>query len=159
MPGVTDRSGQRLIRSAQATPAGWVEDRPGVSYSLVHVDIHQGLWVTKVKFKPGAVVPMHLHTGPVIGYTVRGSWGYPSDDALFQAGDYCLEVAGTYHQVEVPTTNVDDTEAIFLLWGALIIFKPGSREIIEYTDAATVEDEYLTLCKKQNVSPAQYIKI
>ena len=149
----------RIIRHATSLPAGWIQDRPGVKYSLVHVDVNQGLWVTKVQFDPGAVVPMHLHTGPVIGFTLQGAWGYPAEGVLFRSGDYCLEIAGTYHQVEVPGSNDCITEAIFLLWGALIIVEEKSRRIIEYTDAATVESEYLNHCKNQNVEPAAYIKI
>lgn len=149
----------RLIRHAASTPPGWVVDRPGVEYSLVHVDVNQGLWVTKVRFQPGAVIPNHLHTGPVIGYTIKGSWGYPSEEALFSEGDYCLEVAGTFHQVEVAVSNPGETEAIFLIWGALIIIDDATNKIIEYTDAANVEGQYLALCKEQSVKPAPYLKV
>lgn len=151
---------QRIVSKSGAIHDGWVFDRPGVEYSLVHVDKSQGLWVTKVRFQTGAKIPRHLHTGAVIGYTTRGCWGYPEENVQFEIGDYCFEPPGTFHEIEVYGSSSEITEAIFIMWGAIINFDIGDREkVTGYSDANTIEDEYLELCKKQKVTPTKYIQM
>jgi len=146
------------VENVKSINDGWVSEKPGIKYSLVHIDKSQGLWVTKVRFDAGVVIPAHLHTGQVIGFTTAGKWGYPKDNIFFTEGDYCYEPAGTFHEVEIPKDNKVITEAIFLLWGALITFEDNSSTIIkEYSDATTIENEYITLCKEHNVQPTDYI--
>lgn len=149
----------RTIHSTSALDDGWVKDNPGVEYSLLHVDKPQGLWVTRTRFSPGVLMPYHLHTGLVIGLTTRGCWGYPENERWFTTGEYCVEPAGTYHEVKVPDTNQEITEVVFLMWGALITFSNDGKTIEEYTDASTIENEYLNLCAQQNIQPTKYIKI
>ena len=151
---------KRIVSKAGAIHDGWVLDRPGVEYSLVHVDKSQGLWVTKVRFQAGAKIPSHLHTGAVIGYTTRGAWGYPEDNVRFEVGDYCFEPPGTFHEIEVFGSKTEVTEAIFIMWGAILSFDIEDRQkVTGYSDANTIVDEYLDLCRDQNITPTEFIEM
>ena len=97
-----DTKSFRIVQKASSIDDGWVTDKAGAQYTLVHVDKSHGMWVFKSKFEAGLSLPNHLHTGPVIGYTTRGCWGYPTEEVFFERGDYCFEPAGTYHEIEVP---------------------------------------------------------
>ena len=82
-----------ILRHAEDLP--WVDLGDGSILQLLQVDIDQGLWVIRTKFKPGMTVQTHKHTGAVYAFTMSGSWKYleyPDDVNL--PGSYLFEPAG-----------------------------------------------------------------
>ena len=49
---------------------------PGVDVQPLFLDPHNGVWVLRVIFHPGVVLPTHYHTGTVHLWTLSGRWNY-----------------------------------------------------------------------------------
>lgn len=78
-------------------PAGleWVEVVPGaVEFASSHGDWTQGAHGKFVRFRPGAIAPMHRHTGDYHGVVISGTVTNP-----FQDGETVEMGPGTYWYV------------------------------------------------------------
>ena len=74
----------------------WLEAGDGVALQLLHVDLNQGLWISKTRLRPGYTVATHYHTGLVFAVTLQGSWHYrESPEAVNRPGSYLFEPAGS----------------------------------------------------------------
>jgi hypothetical protein len=49
---------------------------PGINFQPLFLDPEIGVWSVLGTFAPGAELPIHLHTGGVHGYTLKGKWIY-----------------------------------------------------------------------------------
>jgi quercetin dioxygenase-like cupin family protein len=124
----------------------FVEFIPGMDIQVPHVNIDSGLWVIRIRFAPGIVLPKHLHTGEVFAFTLSGSWKYLEYDAVNTAGSYLYEPAGSVHTLHVPETNRDVTDVWFAIQGAnLNLDADGKVESV--WDATFVLNTYLALCE------------
>ena len=112
---------------------------PGISFKPLFLDPENGLWTVLAVFAPGISMPMHLHTGWVHGYTLKGSWLYTEyPDQVQTAGSYLYEPACSMHTFEVPETNTEDTVVLFFISGANVGFtEDGQFDSI--LDAITVQ--------------------
>ena len=45
----------------------------GSELQLLHVDLNQGLWISKTRFEPGVEIAKDFHTGFVFAVTLKGS--------------------------------------------------------------------------------------
>jgi len=123
----------------------------GSLLQLLQVDIDQGLWVIRNKFKPGMSVQRHKHTGPVHAFTQAGSWKYLEYPEVNVAGSYLFEPAGSIHTLTVPETNEVDTDVWFAIWGAnLNLDADGNVEMV--IDAGVVRDFYFGMCEAQGLA-------
>ena len=52
----------------------WMEIGGGAGLQMLHVDLNQGLWISKTRLPPGFQVATHFHTGLVFAVTLKGSW-------------------------------------------------------------------------------------
>ena len=124
----------------------WVDSLVGFDLKVVQVRISEGLWVVRNRFRPGARIQRHKHTGPVLAFTLSGSWKYEEYPEVNRAGSFLYEPAGSIHTLIVPEDNTEDTDVWFAVWGAnLNLDADGNVESV--FDAQFVLDGYLGLCE------------
>jgi quercetin dioxygenase-like cupin family protein len=118
----------------------------GTELQVLQVDLSQGLWITRVRFKPGTVIQTHYHTGHVFAVTESGSWYYKEyPETVNTAGSYLYEPAGSIHTLTVPEQD-EVTQVWFAIYGANVnVNAEGQVEGI--VDAATILNAYRALCE------------
>ncbi|WP_295800004.1 2,4'-dihydroxyacetophenone dioxygenase family protein [uncultured Microbulbifer sp.] len=130
---------------------------PGVHVMPCFLDTENGVWVLRVQFEPGTVLPRHFHTGCVHLYTISGSWHYTEyPDQPQTAGSYLYEPGGSVHQFQVPETNTEITDTFMAVFGANINFDEND-EFMNVMDAGWIETIMLEAAKAQGIVP-RYIK-
>ena len=137
----------------------WVEVVPGAEIQLLHVDLAQGLWVSRNRFQPGLEVDRHYHTGSVFGVTHSGSWFYKEyPEVVNRAGSYLLEPAGSVHTLVVPATNTEPTIVWFAIYGANVNVDAAGN-VTALVDARMVLDGYRAYCAATGQSCEKLIVI
>ncbi|WP_024792861.1 2,4'-dihydroxyacetophenone dioxygenase family protein [Tomitella biformata] len=123
---------------------------PGLSIQLFIADVEAGMFVVKTRFQPGTVIPTHLHTGAVHGFTESGSWHYREygAESLNVAGSYIYEPPGSTHTLEVASDITEVTDAIFIIHGALVNLDE-SGNLLNTVDAGAARDLYFGLLEEQ----------
>ena len=126
---------------------------------LLQVDLANGVWVIRNKFRPGTTVQTHKHTGHVYAFTQTGSWHYlESPEAVNVAGSYLYEPAGSVHTLHVPESNDGDTDVWFTIHGAnLNLDADGNVEMV--IDAHMILPFYLAMCAEQGVTEPPVVVI
>jgi len=131
----------------------------GSTLQLLQVDLNQGLWVVRTRFKPGYAVETHYHTGPVFAVTFSGCWYYKEyPDFKNTAGSYLYEPAHSVHTLTVPESNETDTDIWFAIYGANVNLDAGGN-VTSVLDAATILSAYRGLCAAQGLSADKVIVI
>ena len=134
------------------TDCPWVDSFMGFDLKVVQIDAAQGLWVVRNRFRPGARIQTHRHTGPVYAFTLSGSWKYEEYPEVNRAGSFLFEPAGSVHTLIVPDDNTEVTDVWFAVWGAnLNLDATGAVESVY--DAQVVLDGYLGLCEAAGLAP------
>lgn len=130
---------------------------PGVDAQPLMLDPVQGVWVLRVIFHPGAILPKHYHTGTVHFFTLRGRWNYAEYPGQPQtAGSYLFEPGGSVHQFTVPADNTELTEGLMVVTGANINFDQEGN-YISTMDASDIMVMFDNLVKERGLDPAKYI--
>jgi quercetin dioxygenase-like cupin family protein len=89
----------------------WMEIGGGSALQMLHVDLNQGLWISKTRLPPGTRVPTHFHTGLVFAVTLQGSWHYlESPEAVNRPGSYLFEPAGSRHTLVTPADATEEAQ-------------------------------------------------
>lgn len=127
----------------------FVDIGDGATLQLLQVDLANGVWVIRSRFRPGYSVQTHKHTGAVYAFTQRGSWPYlESPDQVNTAGSYLYEPAGSVHTLHVPASNDDVTDVWFTIFGAnLNLDADGNVETV--IDAHGMYEVYRILAAEQ----------
>jgi quercetin dioxygenase-like cupin family protein len=76
-------SKQLLTANIKRDSVPWIPFTPyseEVEMKYFKLDPVQGKIVLGMRFPPGLQLPTHYHTGPVIGYTMKGAWRYLEHD-------------------------------------------------------------------------------
>ena len=138
-----------ILRGEDELP--FVDLGDGSTLQLLQVDVDQGLWVIRTKFRPGMTVDTHKHTGTVHAFTLSGSWKYLEyPDDVNVAGSYLFEPAGSIHTLHVPETNAGITDVFFAIHGAnLNLDAEGNVESVY--DASSILQAYMFLCEAQGI--------
>lgn len=131
---------------------------PGLSIQLLVADVEGGFMVARTRFAPGTVLPTHLHTGAVHGYTTKGSWYYREygAESLNVAGTYIYEPAGSTHTLEAPASNTEDTEALFIIHGAFINYD-ADGDFVGHMDAAVTRAAYVQVLEAQGDTVPDFV--
>jgi len=141
-----DLSGIPVAQHVDDEDCPWVDSYMGFDLKVVQIDVAQGLWVVRNRFRPGVVIQTHQHTGPVYAFTLSGSWKYAEYPEVNRAGSFLFEPGGSTHTLVVPEDNTEDTDVWFAVWGAnLNLDADGNIESIY--DARIILDGYLALCE------------
>ena len=133
----------------------FVDIGDGSSIQLLHVDLTQGLWVVRTRFKPDYKVDTHYHTGTVMAITLEGSWYYAEyPETLNTKGSYLFEPAHSVHTLIVS----EEADVFFAINGANInMDKDGN--ILSVVDASFILNSYRMLCSMQGLSTEKLIVI
>lgn len=111
---------------------------PGVHFKPLRIDLESGHWIVLAVFAPGAVVPLHYHTGIAEAYTIQGSWHYREyPDQPQTAGSYLYEPAGSVHTFICPESNTEDTIAFIRVEGGNVNFTEDGQ-FHSILDATTI---------------------
>lgn len=126
----------------------WVKN-PAVNAQmrLLQVDDDANLYVTHGRLPAGLRVGTHRHTGPVLGFTLSGSWGYVENDFLNRAGSYLYEPVGSVHTLYVPDDNAEVTETLFAIYGDVEYLDPDGN-VLFVSNARRNLDLYYEACEE-----------
>jgi len=135
-PAVTE------TRHIGADELPWVEVGEGMFAQLLHVDLHQGLWIVKARWTPGTVLCPHYHSGPVYGVTLKGHWYYAeTPEAINGPGSYIFEPAGSVHTLVVPEQD-EMAEAWFAIYGCNVDLESDGKGIMGINSATVILERY-----------------
>lgn len=130
----------------------WMEIGGGAGLQLLHVDLNQGLWISKTRLPPGYQVAPHYHTGLVFAVTLQGTWYYlESPEAVNRPGSYLFEPAGSRHTLVTPADATEDMITWFAIYGANINLDAGGN-VTSIVDAKSVLDLYRGYCAALGLS-------
>jgi quercetin dioxygenase-like cupin family protein len=143
VPTVSDQ--ETLHVGADELP--WMEAGDGSALQLLHVDLGQGLWISKTRVPPGYRVPKHFHTGLVFAVTLQGRWFYAeTPEAVNSPGSYLFEPAGSLHTLCTPDDQEGNTIAWFAIYGANINVD-DEHKITSVIDARAALEIYRGYCE------------
>ena len=135
----------------------WLEAGDGSALQLLHVDLNQGLWISKTRLPPGYRVQTHYHTGLVFAVTLKGSWHYlESPEAVNRPGSYLFEPAASRHTLVTPADNDGDMVTWFAIYGANINLDEAGN-VTSIVDARSVLDLYRGYCDALDLDCAKLI--
>lgn len=131
----------------------WVDDWLGVAgirMKVLLADVEGGVFVVRVGFAPGMQLPKHLHTGAVHAYTFAGEWAYLEypDSPPNRAGSYLYEPPGSTHTLKVADDITEETDALFVVHGAMVLYDEANA-VIDVIDAASHKRDYLAMAREQ----------
>lgn len=130
---------------------------PGVDVQPLYLDPNQGIWVLRVVFQPGVILPKHYHTGTVHLFTLSGRWNYVEyPDQPQTAGSYLFEPGGSIHQFMVPEDVTEPTDTLMVVHGANINFDQDGN-YLNTMDASDIMVLIDNLVKERGMEPARYI--
>jgi anti-sigma factor ChrR (cupin superfamily) len=73
---------------------------PGIEHKVLYDDKASGMSALLVKLAPGAVVPLHEHTGVEMTYVLEGT--LEDDEGVCTAGNFVWRPAGNTHEAVAP---------------------------------------------------------
>ena len=157
LPCVAARHGELLTVNEKNIPRIENALGPGVHFKPLRLDLEAGCWVVLAFMSPGAVVPLHYHTGIAEVYTLAGSWHYLEHPNQMQtAGSYLYEPGGSVHTFVCPNTNTEDTVLLVRVEGANINFTE-SGQFHSILDATLIQHLTLGLSQAQDLGSFDYI--
>lgn len=137
----------------------WAEAGDGSAIQLLHVDLHQGLWISKTRLPPGYRVATHYHTGLVFAVTLQGRWYYEeTPHAINQPGSYLFEPAGSRHTLLTPADLEGNMVTWFAIYGANVNLDP-SGAVVSILDARSVLELYRGYCEALGLDYSKLIVI
>ena len=144
---MTATAPRAILRDEEALPfVAFGEER---DLQLLQVDVPSGLWVVRMRFRPGVTVQTHRHTGEVFAFTIAGRWYYLEyPDDVNRPGSYLFEPAGSTHTLHVPADSPDGADVWFAVRGANLNLD-GAGNVESVLDAGTVLEAYREQCRAQ----------
>ena len=148
-----DRESMPVALNVHDEQIPWAENWlgiAGIGMKVLVADVEGGFFVVRVRFAPGVQLPTHLHTGAVHAYTFSGEWSYLEypDSPPNRAGSYLYEPPGSTHTLKVTDGNTEDTEALFVVGGAMVLYD-GDEAVMDVIDAATHKRDYFACLRTQ----------
>ncbi|HZA08974.1 2,4'-dihydroxyacetophenone dioxygenase family protein [Mycobacterium sp.] len=150
---------QRELLTVNETNIPTVRDAlgPGVHFQPLRLDIENGVWVVRATLEPGAVLPLHYHTGVAEVFTLSGRWHYREyPDQPQTAGSYLYEPGSSVHTFITPADNTEDTVILVRVIGANINFTEDGQ-FHSILDAALLRHLTDTLSGEQHLGKINYI--
>ena len=130
---------------------------PGIDFQPLLLDPEIGVWSVIGTFAPGSELPIHLHTGPVHGYTLKGEWIYKEyPDQPLTEGSYLYEPASSVHTFAVPETATEPIVVLFIVSGANVSFN-DEGQFHSVLDAVTVQHLVKQCAEAQGLGPVNYL--
>ena len=123
----------------------WVTIGEGIRLRLLHARPEEDFIVQHIEAMPFAKTPLHRHTGPVFGFTLKGAWGH-DESYGYEPGTYIYETPGVVHRF---LNGPGVTEAVFVVHGPVEHVDPVSGEVVSRATAGSFVEAYLALCAKE----------
>ena len=73
---------------------------PGIEHKVLYSDPATGLSTLLFRLAPGAVVPLHEHTGVEMTYVIEGS--LEDEEGICTAGNFVWRPTGSTHEARAP---------------------------------------------------------
>src|SRR5207249_2557420 len=121
----------------------YVTFRSGVKTRILHASADAEFVVTQGLSPAGTVSELHRHSGPVFGWTNRGSWGH---DLNFEytPGTYIYEIPMAPHRFYGGPEEID---AIFVTFGSFESLDEETGEVIGVATNADLVRGYFEACE------------
>jgi quercetin dioxygenase-like cupin family protein len=105
----------------------WVPEPefPDVFWRPLMFDIANGNHVEIMKVRKGGRLGRHLHTTPVHGFVLSGSWHYLEHDWVAEKGAYVFEPAGEAHTLHCDAG--EEMVTLFFINGPIIYLHDDDR--------------------------------
>lgn len=120
----------------------WVPQAPNIWFRPLMLNRHQGQWCNLLRVRRSGVLSRHLHTNPVHGFVIKGSWFYPEHDWIATAGSYVFEPPGEIHTLTVPD-DCEEMITFFNITGCMLYLDADNRQV-GFEDVFTKID----MCRK-----------
>jgi anti-sigma factor ChrR (cupin superfamily) len=100
---------QRLLAPEPSPPSCYVDVAgmpwetskfPGISHKVLFTDPASGMSTLLFRLEPGAIVPLHEHTGVEMTYVLEGS--LEDAEGCCTAGNFVWRPAGNTHEARAP---------------------------------------------------------
>jgi anti-sigma factor ChrR (cupin superfamily) len=104
---------KRLLSDAPSPPSTYVDvvnmpwetsKFPGIEHKVLYTDQATGMSALLFRLAPGAVVPLHEHTGVELTYVLEGS--LEDDEGACTTGNFVWRPAGNTHVARAPNGAV-----------------------------------------------------
>lgn len=104
---------KRLLTDAPSPPSTYLDvvnmpweisKFPGIEHKVLYTDPASGMSTLLFRLAPGAVVPLHEHTGVELTYVLEGS--LEDDEGACTAGNFVWRPAGNTHVARAPNGAV-----------------------------------------------------
>jgi hypothetical protein len=136
-------------RVAEHGALPWIPLAAGKSFKPLRFMSDNRGFVELLRLEPGAVIPVHRHTGEVHAFNLEGTRELCTGE-LIGPGDYVYEPAG----------NIDAWKAVgevplvvfVVVMGAVEYLGPGDSVTARYT-AETLRTEYHRYCAEKSIEP------
>src|SRR5579875_3665731 len=79
----------------------WIPYENGTFNKFVMFDLARNHFAVILRCEPGSGIAYHYHTGPVLGYTLRGRWKYREHDWTAGPGTVVYEPCAEAHTLQV----------------------------------------------------------
>jgi 2,4'-dihydroxyacetophenone dioxygenase len=126
----------------------WVPLGPGIAFKPLRFYDDDSGYQLLLRVEPGAVVPLHRHTGEVHAFNISGTREINDTGQLVTAGMYLYE----------PVGNIDSWRAIgtepciiHIATTGRIEYLDANGAVARYTDAGTARSEYQAWCQANDV--------
>ena len=100
---------QRLLAREPSPPSHYVDvvnapwqrsEFPGIQHKLLYKDPVSGMSTLLFRLEPGAVVPLHEHTGVELTYVLEGT--LEDEEGVCSVGNFVWRPAGNTHEARAP---------------------------------------------------------
>lgn len=134
--------------SDEYSPWMFVEGSEGMWARYLWFDVRLGQWGAMVRSDGPGVLGRHRHRSNVLGYTVKGTWGYEEYDWEAGAGDVVQESPGVIHTLR--SNNPEGFETFFVLNGCIEWFD-DAENVVLVEDVFYNIHRYEQYCKQNGI--------
>jgi anti-sigma factor ChrR (cupin superfamily) len=109
MPEGMMKARKRLLADEASPPSCYVDvvnapwetsKFPGIEHKVLYSDPNTGMATLLFRLQPGAVVPLHEHTGVEMTYVLEGS--LEDEEGVCTTGNFVWRPAGNTHEARAP---------------------------------------------------------
>ncbi|WP_431026922.1 2,4'-dihydroxyacetophenone dioxygenase family protein [Lysinibacillus sp. LZ02] len=122
----------------------------GTEVKLCKVNAITGQFIAIMKAPPGIALPVHVHHGIVIVYTIQGQWKYVEHDWIAKEGDVVYEPAASLHTFKAIDEQEEDAILMNVIDGALE-FRDENDQIIYMLNWREAIQLYTDFCEENNL--------
>jgi anti-sigma factor ChrR (cupin superfamily) len=110
MPEGMIKTRKRLLADEPSPPSHYIDvvnapwetsKFPGIEHKVLYSDPNSGMATLLFRLAPGAVVPLHEHTGVELTYVLEGS--LMDDEGVCTTGNFVWRPAGNTHVAHAPS--------------------------------------------------------